>query len=338
MSSSMKLRVQWSKETFLRYSSLRWNAFWNAEEEREYSGDKPPLTVEDIAIWLEGIAAGICYKQTQGKVELQVQVQSIGSSDQKFPMRSPTVDHIKSGDSIIVDALAVSFTPPAREPTEKELHKVRHSLRFDLNDRVVCNLGLRWFSGLVVGTAVPDEAGILSYLVRTDPLPGLPSRAISVPDDHDGVCKQEVCFDPSSELHLIKAAAESCKKLRFAVGDDVVCRIGNGADRLEQWVEGTVSKLWPKLPGELKWDMVAISGQYPEAVPYQVERCKGVSLYCHRDHHTLIRRKGMEPQTRVRGISKRLEVRTTTDGGKEKVDHVTERRKRMAASDAGDSS
>merc|ERR1711972_679765 len=128
--------------------------------------------------------------------------------------------------------------------------------------------------------------------------------------------------DPNSQLHLVKAAAsvvsESRRpKLRFAIGDGVVCRIRNDPkDSLEQWVRGAIGSVWPQLPGDDTWHMGGSSGKYPDIVPYKVDLASGGWVYCHRDDHTLIRRQGMEPLTRVQGISKRMEVRTCADGSK----------------------
>ena len=65
---------------------------------------------------------------------------------------------------------------------------------------------------------------------------------------------------------------------------------------------GEVSYTWPKLPGDQSWTLEGVSGKYPDAVPYKVALAAGRWIYCHRDDHTLIRRQGMQPVTRVRGI------------------------------------
>merc|ERR1712039_785732 len=110
----------------------------------------------------------------------------------------------------------------------------------------------------------------------------------------------------------------------------VVCRIRSFTpDRLENWASGKVTETWPKLPGVKEWDLgEGLTGVFPDVVPYKVEMSSGW-IYVHRDDHTLIRREGLQPHTRVKGISKRLEVRTNKDGSKEKFDHVTERGKRI---------
>lgn len=311
---------------------------WDESRLLPFRSQKPPLTVEDIGRWLEQIIEGLHYQQFKGEVGMQMQVQSIRSSksaDKDLPFDVDAHQCLADGDLIIVDAYAVSFPTKQQrpEPSEEDLSKFRESLRYGLNDRVLCFCGPRWLSGLIAGSAVPDEGDILPYLVKTDPLAGLPSNTISVPADNDDTCTLEVCFDSVNELHLTKASAQHIKskvKLRFAVGQKVVCRIRNSSqDSLEQWVPGTVSVLWPELPGERKWEMGGVSGEFPAAVPYKVDLSNGAYAFCQRDHHTLIRREGMEPQTKVKGTSKRMEVRVTKDGTQERVDHETERSKRM---------
>merc|ERR1712039_635837 len=105
----------------------------------------------------------------------------------------------------------------------------------------------------------------------------------------------------------------------------VCVRIRNSTeDALEQWIAGTVSSTWPKLGGQLKWEVGDVIGEFPDTVPYRVDFSNGHWVYCHRDHFTLIRREGMQPQTRVKGISKRMEVVQVADGSKQQVDHQTE--------------
>lgn len=264
---------------------------------------------------------------------------------EELPWEDDASRHLSDGDTIVADLTALTDSVARRTQarprlTESDLDEIRKALRFDLNDRVLCFCGPRWLSGHVVGSAVPDGDRLLPYLVKTDHLPGLPSKTISVPSDRDGVCTQEVCFDPVSELHLVKAAATLLTglqrpRLRFAAQDRVACRLKNDPkDGLERWAVGTVSCIWPQLPGELKWETGGVVGEFPSAVAYRVDLSAGGWVYCHRDHHTLIRRDGMQPQTRVKGISKRMEVRRAKDGSKEQVDHQTERSKRMLDSDS----
>jgi hypothetical protein len=310
---------------------------------------RPPMTGEFLATCIESIVEANYIEYKEGKDTLQAQTQSMWRSgrsqlmaDEELPFEDDISKYLKSGDTVIVElfGMADSTMKKPAEFTEADLEKVRASLNFGLNDRVLCNCGPRWLVGRVVGTAVPDDDELLPYLVKTDPSPGLPSNTISVPEDNnDDVCTQEVCFDPISEMHLIQAAAALVSetnrpKLRFAVGNKVRCRVRNSPnDGLEQWLPGEITAAWPKLSGEEveeTWDMGGITGEFPDVVPYRVDLVDGRWIYCHRDDHTLIRREGFQPLARVRGISKRIEVRNAEDGRKEQIDHVTERRKTLA--------
>lgn len=338
--SSCTLRVQWSEQTLRAFKDLDVEIPWDDHKERIFSCEwGSVLTIEDVAAELEAMIESLFYEQVEDGDKLQVQVHTLrpakaSEDDDELPFGDYVSQHLAPGDKIIAEAQAISYN--------QGLRKLRNLMRFALNDRVVCYCGARWLSGQIVGTVVPDDGSLIPYLVKTDPIPGLPAKTISVPQDLDSLCTQEVCFDPDSELHLIKAAAlvipVSCRpRLRFKNEEQVVCRIrSNRDDSLEHWVPGRVCSTWPNLPGDKGWEIDGISGEYPDAVPYKVDLEDGTWIYCHRDHHTLIRRKGMEPKTLVRGISKRMEVRTALDGSKEKVDHATERCKRLAASELSD--
>jgi hypothetical protein len=210
--------------------------------------------------------------------------------------------------------------------------QIKKEPRFDLNDRVVCNLGMRWIGGRIVGTH-PEETDDWCYLVKTDPHPGIESRTITVPEDIDEVCIQEVCFSPT-EMHLIKGAAKEISEgvaLRFEVGERVSCRVRCKSDALENWQSGEVVSLNVELPLPLEWGDDEfddeMKGVYPTSIPYLVKLDSGGSVLCHADNYTLIRREGFEPQTRVKGVSKRMEDRREAPGALVRFDHVTERRK-----------
>jgi hypothetical protein len=312
----------------------------------EFRSETAAMTIEDLATWIESIVEGNYMEFSDGKGDVQVQLSSIWqlgqSLETELPFKDNVSQHLKSGDTVIVDVCAITDSMEA-QISEQDIEKIRSALRFRLNDRVVCNCG-RWIAGHVVGTAVRSDGVILPYLVKTDKLPGLPSSTISVPEDIDEVCVQEVCFDVDSQLFLVQAAAAlvpltSRPKLRFAVGDKVCCRIRNSPnDGLEQWVSGEVVALWPKAFRDLDatWDMGEASGIFSDVVPYEVvEIPSGRRIYCHRDEHTLIRREGFQPLERVRGVSKRMEAIKNKDG-KELIDHVTERR-RPCVNDISDS-
>lgn len=224
---------------------------------------------------------------------------------------------------------------------ERAWRQQRPDLRFDLNDRVICYLGVRWAAGNIVGVD-PDEKDDWCYLVKLDNHPGMEGRTISVPQDSDRVCVQEVCFLPP-QMELVKGAAPELPKstgkstLRFAQGDRVSCRVRNGQDKLENWCSGTVEAEYPELPGPHEWgDDDEVMGSFPSKVAYRVKLDKGGIAYCHLDNYTLIRKEGLEPQERVKGISKRMEDRKTSDGALVRFDHVTERQKRLDRPKAND--
>lgn len=307
-----------------------------------------PMTIEDVACWIEARIEGSYERQTQGRDTAQVQVRGItkqGGSD-ILDWEGLASELLGDGETILIDcvvvteAMAKRMKPPPPSYTDEDLEKIREGLRFGLNDRVLCNCGPRWFAGHIVGTAVPDDDGLLPYLVKTEPLPGFPSKTISVPCDDDEICVQEVCFDPQSQLPLVKSAATLLTgaqrpKLRFATGDCVACRLKNDhKDGLESWAVGKVASVWHELPGPFEWDVDGVAGMYPNVVAYKIDLREGGWAYCHRDHHTLVRQEGWQPQTRVKGASKRMEVVIAEDGTKQQVDHQTERRKAMMSLDS----
>jgi len=354
MAASIKaltLKIQWSERAAKSFGPNGYGIPWSPQEALEIKCPQPPLTIEDIAYWIEARIEGLYYAMTKGKDQGQCQVCKLKFNGLELPWGDYAGQHLKNGDTLVVDAqMATASAARQREeqwdePSEEELKKIRAALRFDLNDRVICFCGPRWFSGHVVGSAVPNEGDVLPYLVKTDALPGVESRTISVPMDRDDLCTQEICWAPH-QVHLVKAATQLVKeaarpKLRFAAGDKVVVRISNSkADGLEQWVDGKVAEQWPKLSGETKWEVGDVVGEYASHTPYRVQLADGKFVYCHCDNFTLIRREGLQAQERSKGVSKRLEVRRAKDGGKEKFDHLTERSKRMleAIGESDDSS
>lgn len=314
-----------------------------------FSSSKPSLDMEDVSSQVERYIENIFSERFASQwpgVKIQVQVCRImdQANALEIARTEPVTQRLKPGDTVVMDLNAFprlnQGTQETQQPecSDEMLEAFRSGLRFGLNDRVLCWCGPRHFSGHVVGTAVPDLASgtPFAYLVKTDALPEVASRTISVPSDNDGCCVQEVCFDPATQLDLVRCAAsvitETHKhKLRFALGDKVVCRIQNHPDDgLENWVPGFISEIWPEI-GEAAWDVGEASGKFPNVVPYKIElsACKsGRWVYCHRDDHTLVRREGMQSVVRVKGISKRIEHLTGADGDKFCIDHVTGRRKR----------
>lgn len=347
MPSSIKLSVNLIGKSHQRLTDVGLGALsveqWKkVMEGMSFSSPNPVMTNEDLAMQIEGYIEHVWGQRYGGQqTQLQVQVFKITDANEskEFGFQDEVEKCFRPGDTVGMDLHAV-LGPVMRQGqgpvyTEEMLKEMRKSLRFDLNDRVLCYCGPRWFSGHVVGSAVPDdEDELLPYLVKTDAIPGLPSRTISVPYDKDNICVQEVCFDPEKQLNLVRCATPILseaqkKKLRFTLCDKVVCRIcSDPKDGLEVWVQGTIAEIWPKI-GEASWDMGEVSGKFPDAVPYKVNLASGQWVYCHRDDHTLIRKEGMQPVTRVKGISKRMEIVTKADGSKVCIDHVTGRQKRM---------
>lgn len=352
MADSISLRVHFIDETRAAFDRQGIELPWPEDELLEIcSGDleghQGLLNIEDLAMCIERRVECAYSLQTGGQDSAKVRVLATRKrgDEQILDWEQPASQLLKNGDSISVECNAMTRSNfrkgkgkgkvkgkgKGMDP-EEILKMIRKNLRFDLNDRVLCNCGPRWLIGHIVGTAVPNEVGLLPYLVKTDPLPGFPSGTISVPGDDDECCIQEVCFN-LEKLNLVKAAAPilasaTRPKLRFSPGDSVVCRVRNdAADGLERWVDGTVGAQWPELPGSRQWELNGMCGEYSAVVAYQIKLTLGGWLYCHRDHHTLIRQKGWEPQQRVKGISARMEVRKLEDGSKEKVDHQTARRK-----------
>jgi len=351
MDSSLKLSVQWGLQTLKDFFELGINMPNGPSPLINFStgkgkGKGQPLTIADICNQLELMVASMHFRMTGEEIQVQMlSIRSAKSPQSQISFGAMARDYFKSGERIQVEAQAATQQMAQslqQYRSEEMLAQFRSSLRFALNDRILCNLGERWFPGAVVGTGICTDEDLFPYLVKTDSVPGAPSTTISVPSDEDAVCVQEVCFQ-LSELRFVKCAAPPVvnqkKSLRFAVGDRVVCRVRNGEDGLERWDPGTVTFLWPELPGERAWDMGnGMSGEYAAVVPYKVDLQRGNWIYCHKDHHTLIRREGMAPQTRARGVSKRMEIRTNEDGTRERIDHETERRKLLVdQSDDSDS-
>merc|ERR1711879_968778 len=145
-------------------------------------------------------------------------------------------------------------------------------------------------------------------------------------------------------MEQIKGAATelpsdmSKQKLRFKAGGRVTCRVRSGGDGLETWCVGVVAALNAPLPGPLEWGDEDLSGTYPSTVAYRVKMDNGTEVFCHADNYTLIRREGLEPQERVKGVSERMEERLCPDGSRVRFDHLSERQRRIEppSSDAGD--
>mmetsp|Transcript_24092 Transcript_24092/g.64232 ORF Transcript_24092/g.64232 Transcript_24092/m.64232 type:complete len:331 (+) Transcript_24092:80-1072(+) len=326
MAFSIKLTIEFTEQTLEDFKRAGFAVPWHdALKEYEFASVEPSTTIMDLTDRID-LKVERLYEDFGGPDPTSVQTRAVWRPkvEHKLPFQDLVTKHLKCGDTIVLD-----------------MQVMQVKLRYGLNDRVLCNLGPRWVPGHIVETNLPDAGGFLPYLVKTDPLPGLPSRNISVPLDEESCCIQEVCFDPQKQLHLVKAAARvvaeySKVKLRFSLGDRVVCRISNADDGLEQWVAGVISEVWPKLPGVSFWELGGSTGHFPDAVPYRVDFLSGAWVFGHRDDHTLVRAEGLQPQKRVRGVSQRMEVIEDEGGNRYKIDHGTGRRKRLINTELDD--
>mmetsp|Transcript_2497 Transcript_2497/g.2702 ORF Transcript_2497/g.2702 Transcript_2497/m.2702 type:complete len:347 (+) Transcript_2497:59-1099(+) len=344
MSDQLTVYVKWHEDTLRMFKEYKISIDLNESVGRQLPAS---TTVDQLSQKITGLWESLYEDAYQEQAQMQVDSVTLAANpDKELPFEDSLGQHIRSGDAVVAHAVFLTESmmqnsTEFRKMREEAIKNLRKELRFDLNDRVLCYCGPRWLSGHIVGTAVDNDGELLPYLVKTDPLPGLESRTISVPHDSNMVCVQEVCFDRTSEMHLIQAAAPlapASKRpaLRFGLQEKVVCRIRNAADGLEKWLPGTVTAIWPTLHGPREWEIDGVSGEYADVVPYKIDFEKGGWTYCHADNHTLIRRQGMEPQTRVKGISKRMESRKLAGGIKECIDHVTEKRKQVLDSDSED--
>merc|ERR1712151_798074 len=92
-----------------------------------------------------------------------------------------------------------------------------------------------------------------------------------------------------------------------------------------------------ELPGLLNWLSDDPSATYPSTVAYEVKLDNSDVVICHADNYTLIRREGLAPQQRVKGLSKRMEDRQCPDGTRIRFDHLSEKQRPIEpiSSDSG---
>lgn len=213
-------------------------------------------------------------------------------------------------------------------------------LRFQQADRVLCNLGERWIAGRILSLGVPDPdnpADKLPYVVKTDMLPGIGQKTISVPCDSHEVCCRERCFHEETELDFAKWAAPCIsekgrrKPLRFSLNEKVAIRVQDTKDGYEHWIQGNVADVWHTLPGHCEKEGFLTTA---DAIPYKIVVADNATFFCHLDEHTLIRRPENVPRTPGRTISKRFERRRLPDGSMEQFDHVALRSKILSQENA----
>ena len=175
--------------------------------------------------------------------------------------------------------------PPPGRPPHVPPPPPPEARRFIAHDRIVCKVGGEqgWACGEVQAV---DEAGF-PYIAQLDP-PN--ARLISVPVDHDGCARAEVCFGTSalelSRCCIAPKAVAARAQLRFATDDRVVClRIDADAEPNESsglgrvWSAATVRACWFELD----------ACEEERAAPYLLQCDDGSQLICHRDDHRLIR-------------------------------------------------
>eukprot|EP00419_Tripos_fusus_P005919 CAMPEP_0172688188 /NCGR_PEP_ID=MMETSP1074-20121228/22242_1 /TAXON_ID=2916 /ORGANISM="Ceratium fusus, Strain PA161109" /LENGTH=637 /DNA_ID=CAMNT_0013507795 /DNA_START=61 /DNA_END=1975 /DNA_ORIENTATION=- len=200
--------------------------------------------------------------------------------------------------------------------------EMKEELRFDVGDRVLCNVGERRIGGVVTKTDVSAKEFV--YLVQTDPLPSFESNLLAVPRDDDDTCCRERCFHESELSSCTKWAApivsvSERKPLRFSPDELVSIRIWDTDDGYEQWANAKVLKIWPSLPGPVLEGFL----QSADAVPYKVDAHGHGIFYCHRDDHTLLRLPENVPRIPGKRITPRFELRELPDGKTEKFDNQT---------------
>merc|ERR1712113_585282 len=123
------------------------------------------------------------YGEEYGVLQVQVGMMTDKAGTKEFDFNAKANQCLQPGDTVVMD-VQTNLATPRQMPgppqyTEEMLDQIRKGLRFELNDRVLCNCGPRWLSGHVVGAAVPDASSIIPYLVKTDPRLGLPSKTLT---------------------------------------------------------------------------------------------------------------------------------------------------------------
>ncbi|CAE7240231.1 unnamed protein product [Symbiodinium pilosum] len=191
---SIKVYIKWSEDTAELFEYLKIN--WSEKELVKIQGPDAPITIDDMSNWIESRVEDMYETANQGMDKIMVQVQWIATASRpKMALKwnDAAHEHFKDEDLVVVGCHAISERWAEKEPgyTKQNLKEIRKTLRFGLSDRVLCNCGGLWLPGSVVGTAVESDGEIFPYVVKTDPIPGMPSRTISVPSDNNKVCVQE---------------------------------------------------------------------------------------------------------------------------------------------------
>ena len=223
----------------------------------------------------------------------------------------------------------------AQQQEQQEQEQGERAWRFGQYDRVHCNIGgdVGWASGNVQAVDQQTEEGSLPYVVMLDP----PIKElVSVPADAGFCVLPSVCFaeSPAGGPCAEKIASEATvtsptrrRKLRFAVGDRVVCLCAgpDGTDWPRRWMAATVGALWHQpagaadgaaLPYVLDLDAVDTCGRWEQPEP----------VLAHRDDCMYVRSLDLQPPGEcANGVAlQRFATRRHEEMGvDERVDHQT---------------
>lgn len=158
---------------------------------------------------------------------------------------------------------------------------------------------------------------VFPYIVELDSPSG---KMISVPEDAARCVVAETCWPPSwaATGPLPAQAPKPRPALRFAVGDAVMCLVGDyqyGA--WSSWCAGVVTALWR---GSEAWGS-------SEVAAYEIQlNVGGSSVLAHRDDHTLVRDPALQqqgPKAAGPPAASRFGKRQREDGAWESVDQQT---------------
>ena len=221
-----------------------------------------------------------------------------------------------------------------------------HFLKFD---RVVCNVGRerQWAAGTIQSVNEDDpidpDGPKLPYVVKIDPPD---ARLISVPRDEYEVCRAEVCFGQRADALFFTLFClplrKDRRKLRFGVGERVVCAVEDESNDWTVWRTGTVLDVDFSIEDEAKavFPTRDWSGEAGR-VPYRVQLDGSVCVLVHRDEHWLIRDLALQPEGPRQAADgtralKRLEKRPKSDGADEweAIDHMTRQVRSIAIPDS----
>jgi len=231
-----------------------------------------------------------------------------------------------------------------------------HFLKFD---RVVCNVGRerQWAAGTIQSVNEDDpidpDGPKLPYVVKIDPPD---ARLISVPRDEYEVCRAEVCFGQRADALFFTLFClplrKDRRKLRFGVGERVVCAVEDESNDWTVWRAGTVLDVDCSIEDEAKARQGKPRQGAPSSctrsgevgrVPYRVQLDGSMCVLVHRDEHWLIRDLALQPEGARRAADgtralKRLEKRPKAKSDDadewEAIDHMTRQVRSIAIPDS----